>query len=174
MHKRLIQLLFLAGAITNNASSAEPSSRTDWLRDARIGAFMHFLPRNAEQFAKVNDFDVEAVAKQLKGMGARYFVFTLGQNSGWFNAPNATYDRITGYQPGERCATRDLPLDLYRALHAKGIRLMLYLPCQTPNRDIRAQKAFGLPQGPRDQPIDRAFATRWAAVIHERTTPQAN
>ena len=94
-------------------------------------------------------------------------MFTLGQNSGWFNAPNAAYDRITGYQPGERCATRDLPLDLYRALHAKGIRLMLYLPCQTPNRDIRAQKAFGLPQGPKDQPIDLAFAKQWAEVIHE-------
>ena len=167
MHRKLIQLVLLAGAITNNASSAEQSSPTDWLRDGRIGAFMHFLPDNAEQFAKVNDFDVEALAKQLQGMGAKYFVFTLGQNFGWFNAPNTTYDRITGYQPGERCATRDLPLDLYRALHPKGIRLMLYLPCQTPNRDIRAQKAFGLPQGPRDQPIDLAFAKQWAEVIHE-------
>lgn len=149
------------------SSAADKSPQTDWLKEARIGAFMHFLPGNAEQFAHVNDFDVEALAKQLKGMGAKYFVFTLGQNSGWFNAPNATYDRITGYQPGERCATRDLPLDLYRALHAKGIRLMLYLPCQTPNRDIRAQKAFGLPQGTRDQPIDLAFAKQWAGVIHE-------
>jgi len=100
-------------------------------------------------------------------MGANYLVFTLGQNSGWFNAPNAAYDRITGYQPGERCATRDLPLDLFRALHAKNIRLMLYLPCQTPNSDIRAQKAFGLPQGSQDQPIDIAFAKQWAEVIHE-------
>ena len=44
---------------------------------------------------------------------------------------------------------------------------MLYLPCQTPNHDARAQKAFGLPQGPRDQPIDLAFARQWAEVIHE-------
>jgi len=150
-----------------NASSAEQSSQTDWLRDVRLGAFMHFLPGNPDEFAKVNDFDVEAAAKQLEGMGAKYFMFTLGQNSGWFNAPNTTYDRSTGYPPGERCATRDLPLDLYRALHAKGIRLMLYLPCQTPHLDSRAQKAFGLPQGPRDQPIDLAFAKQWAAVIHE-------
>lgn len=151
----------------NKVSSVEQSSRTDWLRDARVGAFMHFLPGNADQFAKVNDFDVEALAKQLEDVGAKYFVFTLGQNSGWFNAPNAAYDRITGYQSGERCATRDLPLELYRALHAKGIRLMLYLPCQAPNRDIHAQKAFGLPEGPRDQPIDIAFATQWAKVIQE-------
>jgi hypothetical protein len=148
-------------------SAADKSPQTDWLKDARIGAFMHFIPDNAEQFAKVNDFDVDALATQLDGMSAKYFVLTLGQNSGFYNAPNATYDRITGYQSGERCATRDLPLDLSRALHAKGIRLMLYLPCQTPNRDIRAQKAFGLSQGPKDQPIDLAFAKQWAEVIHE-------
>jgi len=35
-------------------------------------------------------------------------------------------------------------------------------PCQTPNRDIRAQRSFGLQQGPKDQPIDVAFARRWA------------
>jgi len=153
--------------IMNNVSSAVQSPQTDWLRDARIGAFMHFLPGNTEQFAEVNDFDVDALANQLEGMGAKYFVFTLGQNSGWFNAPNAVYDRITGYQPGERCAKRDLPLALHRALHAKGIRLMLYLPCQTPSCDSRAQKTFGLPQGPTDQPIDLVFAKQWAAVIHE-------
>lgn len=141
--------------------------RTDWLKEARIGAFMHFLPGDPASFAKVNDFNVEALAAQLKDIRARYFVFTLGQNSGWFNAPNAAYDRITGYRPGERCASRDLPMDLHRALQAKGIRLMLYLPCQTPNRDPRAQGAFGLAQGLRDQPIDLAFAKKWAEVIQE-------
>ena len=81
-------------------------------------------------------------------MGAGYLVLTLGQNSGYFNSPNAAYDKQTGYAAGERCATRDLPLDLYKgAIHAKGIGLMLYLPCQGPNGDPRAQKAFGLPQG---------------------------
>lgn len=147
--------------------AADKSPDTDWLKEAQIGAFMHFLPENAEQCAQIHDFDVVALAEQLEAMGAKYFVFALGQNSGWFNSPNATYDRITGYQPGDRCATRDLPLALYSALHAKGIRLMLYLPCQAPNRDIRAQKAFGLPQGPGDRPIDLAFAKQWAEVIQE-------
>ncbi|MGW8257941.1 MAG: alpha-L-fucosidase, partial [Thermoguttaceae bacterium] len=146
---------------------AQVSTQADWLKDARIGAFMHFLPSNAGELAKVNDFDVEALAKQLKWMGAKYFVFTLGQNSGYFNAPNAVYDRITGYKPGERCARRDLVLDLHRALEAKGIRLMLYLPCQAPFHDPRSQKAFGLAQGPKNQPIDVAFAKQWAKVIHE-------
>lgn len=167
MHQRLVFLTLFIALLTPGSWAADKSPQTDWLKEARIGAFMHFLPGDAEQFAKVKDFDVESLAKQLQGMGAKYFVFTLGQNSGWFNAPNATYDRITGYQPGERCATRDLPLELYRALHPKGIRLMLYLPCQTPNGDTRAQKAFGLPQGAKDQPVDLTFAKQWAAVIHE-------
>ena len=44
---------------------------------------------------------------------------------------------------------------------------MLYLPCQTPNGDARAQKAFGLPEGKQDQPIDIEFAGKWAQVIQE-------
>ena len=177
MLRRRILVAFALATMTFSAATAavraadQPEtstpSPTDWLKEARIGAFMHFLPGDAASFAKVNDFDVDALAEQLDEMGAKYFVFTLGQNSGWFNAPNAVYDRVTGYQPGERCSRRDLPLDLYQALHAKGIRLMLYLPCQTPNRDTRAQAAFGLKQGPKDQPIDVTFARRWAEVIHE-------
>ena len=83
------------------------------------------------------------------------------------NSPNAVYERVTGYAPGERCSRRDLPLDLYRALQPRGIALMLYLPCQVPNRDSHAQAVFGLQTGPKDQPIDLAFAEKWAEVINE-------
>ncbi len=147
--------------------AAAKNANTEWFRAARYGVFMHFLPGDAAGLARVAEFDVDALARQLETLGAKYLVITLGQNSGFFNSPNATYDRCTGYAPGERCATRDLPLDLYRALQPRGIRLMLYLPCQTPNQDARAQKAFGLPEGKQDQPIDLAFATRWAQVIQE-------
>ena len=141
------------------------ASSADWLREAKYGAFMHLLPSDAKTLAMVDDFDVERLAGQLESIGVKYLVLTLGQNSGYFNAPNAVYDRTTGYRAGERCSKRDLPADLWRALHARGIRLMLYLPCQAPNEDRRAQKAFGLPQGKKDQPIDPAFAQRWASVI---------
>jgi hypothetical protein len=94
-------------------------------------------------------------------------VITLGQNSGYYNSPNSVYGRYTGYASGERCAKRDLPLDVYRSLRAKGIQLMLYLPCQVPNEDTRAQRAFGLVEGKKDQPIDLAFAKKWAEVIQE-------
>ena len=140
---------------------------TDWFSQAKYGVFMHFLPGDAQGLALVRDFDVETLAGQLGDMVANYFVLTLGQNSGYMNSPNAAYEKRTGYAPGERCPTRDLPLDLYHALQPKGIRLMLYLPCQVPNEDAKAQKAFGLPQSAKDQPIDLAFAEKWSEVIQE-------
>jgi Alpha-L-fucosidase len=168
--KQRLAAISLAGLLLappSHGQGAPSSHRADWLRDARLGVFVHFLPADAAGLAKVDDFDVEALAGQLSRAGARHLVFTLGQNSGFFNAPNAAYDRRTGYRPGERCSRRDLPRDIQRALQPKGIRLMLYLPCQTPNEDARAQKAFGLPQGAKDQPIDARFAREWAEVIRE-------
>lgn len=156
-------LLALASISQAHASQAD----TDWFSQAKYGVFMHFLPSGEAGLQQVKQFDTEAVAKQLEEMGAGYFVLTLGQNSGYFNSPNATYDKRTGYAAGERCAVRDLPLELYRALQPRGIRLMLYLPCQVPNGDARAQKAFGLKQGAQDQPLDLAFADQWADVIRE-------
>jgi alpha-L-fucosidase len=140
---------------------------TDWLKDERYGVFMHFLPSDAKGLTLADQFDAEALAGQLETMGAKYFVITLGQNSGYFISPNAAYEKYTGYAPRERCAKRDVPLDLHAALKARGIRLMLYLPCQTPNQDRRAQKAFGLPEGAKDQPLSVEFAGKWAEVIQE-------
>ncbi|MBL9138504.1 MAG: alpha-L-fucosidase [Verrucomicrobiales bacterium] len=159
----LVSLLVLS----RPSAGTDRNPNTDWFRDAGYGVFMHVLPADEGQFAQLADFDVEYLAHQLAEAGAGYLFLTLGQNSGYFNAPNPAYDRVTGYRPGERCSSRDLPLALSRALEAKGIRLMLYLPCQVPNRDARAQKAFGLREGPADQPIDLAFAQRWAEVIRE-------
>ncbi len=157
-------LLFALQPLAQQAGGA---ANATWLRDAKYGVFMHLLPSDVKTLALAATFDVPAVARQVQEAGAGYFVITLGQNSGYFNAPNAAYDRITGYAAGARCSTRDLPAELSTALQSKGIRLMLYLPSQAPNEDTRAQRAFGLPEGKKDQPIDLAFADRWAAVIQE-------
>lgn len=159
--------LVLALAAPHSLEAAPDNPDTDWFKDAQYGAFMHFLPGSEAGLAQVASFDVEAVARQLTEMGAKYFIITLGQNSGYFISPNATYDRMTGYAPGERCSRRDLPLELFRALQPRGIRLMLYLPCQVPNGDARAQRAFGLPEGGKDQPLTLEFAGQWSRVIQE-------
>lgn len=139
----------------------------EWFSELKVGVFIHFLPGDAASFAQVETFDVEALAEQLASLKATHFVFTIYQNSGYMNAPNAAYDRVTGYAPGERCAKRDLPMDLAVALEKRGIRLILYVTGQTPNRDAHAQKAFGLEQGAKDQKIDLVFAERWGEVLRE-------
>ncbi len=164
-HFGLLLLPLLLLAFSAQADPTNPNA--DWFREAKYGIFMHFLPGDPKSFALIEQFDVSALAAQLEKAGAKYFVITLGQNSGYYNSPNATYDRYTGYATGERCAKRDLPLDLSRVLEPKGIKLMLYLPCQVPNQDGRAQKAFGLREGKQDQPLDITFANKWAEVIHE-------
>ena len=164
----LASLLFVATSILAVPATAEDRNpNTDWFQAAGRGLFLHVLPGDSQQLTLLEKFDVEALARQAETAGARYVVVTLGQNSGYFIAPNATYDRAVGWAAGERCSRRDIPLELYRALQPRGIRLMLYLPCQTPNRDTRAQRAFGLAEGPQDQPVDTAFAAKWAAVIQD-------
>ena len=39
----------------------------------------------------VDHFDVEALADQLKSIGAGYHVLTIGQNSGYYLSSNAVY-----------------------------------------------------------------------------------
>lgn len=157
---------FLAPILFSSLVFAEEPDRTRWMKDARFGIFVHFLP-GADTFPLVDDFDVEALATQLEEVGAGYFVITMYQNSGWFNAPNANYDKIAGYQTGERCAKRDLILDLHKVLAPRNIKLLVYLTGQVPNRDPVAQKAFGLEEGPKDQKLSVEFAQKWAAVFQE-------
>ncbi|MDX9867436.1 MAG: alpha-L-fucosidase [Kiritimatiellia bacterium] len=154
-------IMLIAGAVY----AAEKNPATDWMA-GKIGAFMHFLP-NEKNFDAVDAFHVRSLTRQLVAAKVDYFVFTLGQNSGYMNTPNDVYDAIAGYAPGERCAKRDLPKELAAALKPHGIRLMLYLPCQTPNRDLQAIRAFGLPEAPvnGDRKINEAFARQWARVI---------
>jgi hypothetical protein len=80
-----VRLLFLLLIITSQSFAGKQSSDTDWFKDARYGVFMHLLPADADGFAKVRNFDVDALADQLQSVGAKYFVLTLGQNSGYFN-----------------------------------------------------------------------------------------
>ncbi len=159
-------ILFIVLTLFVSTLFADEPDRTQWMHEAGFGVFVHFLP-GRDTFPLVDDFDVEALAKQLDEVGAKYFVITMYQNSGWFNAPNAVYDKIIGYQAGERCAKRDLVLDLHKTLAPRNIKLLVYLTGQVPNRDPVAQKAFGLEEGPKDQKLSIDFAKKWADVFQE-------
>jgi hypothetical protein len=125
---------------------------------------------------QVSSFDVEALAAQLHSVGVPYFYITIGQNSGHYLAPNATYDEYVGVSPS-KCAARDLITDLAHALAPHGIRLLLYLPSGAPAADPAAVRRLGWEWGFKGgwphwggRPTRKRladFQQRWEAVIRE-------
>ncbi|NUQ01986.1 MAG: hypothetical protein HUU35_19235 [Armatimonadetes bacterium] len=118
---------------------------TDWFRDARWGGFIHYLAdvASAQQatevpvedwYRRIDGVNVERLAAQLAEAGAGYCVLTLGQNSGYFLSPNATYDALVGRRPS-RLSPRDLLADFAAALGRYGIRALAYVPSHAPAYD---------------------------------------
>jgi hypothetical protein len=163
--------LGLAGWLTVFAESPEPG-RAEWMRTARWGVMTHYLSdwraqvdggeMTVERWNRLIDgFDVEALAAQLQSVGAGYYLISIGQNSGYYLAPNATYDRLTGAAES-KCARRDLVGDLAAALGKRGIKLMVYLPAGAPARDKAAAAALAWENGPHR---NAAFQQKWEAII---------
>lgn len=161
-----LTLLALTLGLPAGAQATDRNPDTDWM-SGKVGIFTHFLV-NETGFKDLDKYDAEAVANQAAECGAAWFGLTLGQNSGWYISPNATYEKLAGYAPHERCSARDIPMELALALKKRGIRFLLYLPCQTPNQDLKAAGAFGLDATKKgDRVIMPAFAEKWAKVIEE-------
>lgn len=150
---------------------------TDWFRDAGWGVFVHYLwdvqnvgGRENTQGkpattwdALVKEFDTEKFAVQIKETGAPYVFFTMMQRTRYLIAPNATYDKLTGYQPGEACSTRDLVEDLYQSLDKRGIKLMLYWTGDGPREDPQAAAGMGGWNGK----VTDQYVRNWADVVAE-------
>jgi hypothetical protein len=98
----------------------------------------------AEWNAAVNSFDVSSFATQVRATGAKNILLMLGQNTGYYNSPNSVYETYAGVQPGTRCSTRDLPMEIADALAPMGIGMYLYLPEDVGWGDTNAAKNFGL------------------------------
>lgn len=114
-----------------------------WFQKAKYGLFFHFLAPedstcNTEKWNDmVNAVDVEKFADQVKATGAGYVVLAIGQNMFYTCAPNPVLEELWELEPGKYTSKRDLPMDVYNALHKRGIDLMLY---------IMVNEQFGLPR----------------------------
>ena len=170
----VLVLAVLALVLASSAHAAGNSDRAAWMRVARFGVMTHFLhdwimqgqreqmtPENWN--ALVDGFDVEAVAEQLKSVGAAYYLISIGQNSGYYLSPNATYDRLAGIAPS-KLSHRDLVADLAVALAKRGIKLMVYLPSGAPAGDAAARTALKWQNGPYR---NVEFQRNWEAIIRE-------
>jgi hypothetical protein len=166
----------LLAALLGPVATARAQDRAAWMKEAKFGVMTHYLadwivreesrgrPMTVERWNDLVDhFDVDGLAGQVAAAGAGYHVFTIGQNSGFYLAPNATYDRLAGVRPS-KCARRDLVADLSDALHKRGVRLIVYLPSGAPAGDRAAAAALGWqPGGHRN----REFQQNWEQVIRE-------
>lgn len=151
--------------------------KTDWFAEAKYGVFVHYLnglQNNPDHVASLNrrttwdecvhEFDTERFAERMKEAGAGYVIFTVMQGERFMIAPNTTFDKLTGYQPGEACATRDLIEDLYQSLRKSDIPLMLYWTGDGPRRDPQAAQALGFAG---EGAVSTEFVTKWADVVKE-------
>ena len=185
-----VAVLISMSGVCLAAEEAKPmkGQRTMWFKNAKWGVFTHYMADTVLQDATadtwnqaVNNFDVQGLAEQLKAAGADYYIITLGQNSGFYCSPNATYDKYVGISPS-KCSTRDLIADLYEALHPRGIALMVYLPSGAPDRDATAVAALEwkpgkhprwdktpAPPGEEDSRLED-FQRKWEDVIREWST----
>ena len=168
-------LTFAALLLCGGASASTNNPATDWFSQAGYGVFVHYLNelqnsantiqslgRSTSWDECVKEFDTERFASAVAEAGAGYVIFTTHQRTRFLIAPNAAFDRITGYKPGEACATRDLIEDLYQSLSKRKIPLMLYWTGTGPSSDAKANTAMGW-----QTPIPDAWTEKWAAVTEE-------
>jgi len=154
----------------------EGTRRAEWMRDPRYawGVMTHYLAdwqsqvnhldMNVDLWNKMIDgWDVEGMAKRLASVGAGHYQISIGQNSGYYLAPNATYDKLTGITPS-KCSRRDLVADFYEPLRQRDIKLMVYLPSGAPNGDKAAKEALEWQNG--GYP-NKNFQRKWEAIIRE-------
>lgn len=98
---------------------------------------------------RIDRFDVPLFVSQVKESGASYVIFTLGQNTGHFCAPNPVYDELTGLVES-RLSRRDLIDEIATAL-TPDISVIAYLPSHAPAQHEDAVRALRcMPPWPMD------------------------
>jgi len=171
-----LQIALLAVLLPLALAEGDPMNpNTDWFQKAGYGVFVHYLAglqNNREQLHSlgrqtswdecVREFDTESFADTMAEVGAGYVLFTVMQIGRELIAPSAAFDRISGYRPGEACATRDLIEDLYQSLSRRNIPLMLYYTGDGPRGDPKAGPAFGW-----QSPVTAEFVENWGSVAQE-------
>ena len=176
IRKSLGCVYVVALGVMPSASLAEQQNpNTDWFQKAGYGVFVHYLwdlqndPQQIQSLGRqtsweecVREFNVDRFADAMAEAGAGYVIFTMHQRTRFLIAPNATFDRMTGYKPGEACSTRDLVADLHAALTRKKIPLMLYWTGDGPRQDEKAAAAMGW-----KEPVPTEYVTKWASVVQE-------
>ncbi len=88
----------------------------------------------------VDAFDVERFMADVRRTGAAWLIFTIGQNSGYYAAPNAVLDQLAG--PGH-AARRDLVGEIAARARRACRKFIAYLPVEVRGQPAEMRRAFG-------------------------------
>ena len=153
-------------------------NRAEWMKNKKWGVMTHYLYNLCECGVKsrfmpevtwnecVNSFNVKEFAKNLADVGAGYLIFTIMQGYATMCAPNETFNKLTGYKPGEACSERDLIMELSDELAKYDIDLVLYFTGDGPYKDEKAGTALGYHDMTKDL-VSAEFVNKWASVLEE-------
>jgi hypothetical protein len=170
-------LALAAAALPTAGHASLLNPDTDWM-SGRYGIGFHYIQNwmaatkdggPVEWNAAVNSFDVNRFASEAESTGAKWVLFTVGQNSGYYTAPCAYMNSKSGYAPGERCSNRDLLMDMANALNARGLKLIVYVPANAPKSDARIANGFGLftKDSNGNWHMNATSAQQWSGVMRE-------
>jgi hypothetical protein len=126
--------------ITGNsfAYSTNENSTKKWFANSKYGINIAFFPEaysglkgkdlsDGTWDKMVANFDVNAFAKDVVMTGAKYVIFSVGQTSGYYTAPNLTFLQTTNTKLGEYAPRRDLVKDIAIKLKKYNIGLLAYI-----------------------------------------------
>lgn len=137
-----------------------------WMRDGAFGVMVHYLSHVYDQegrcqgdwFSLIEQFDVPVFCNEIAATGAKWLIFTYGQNTGLYNAPNPEIEKLL---PGI-CSPRNLVKEIAVELAKRGIKLLAYLPTECWCNTAEVKHAFGWD-------IDRCdkteFMKNWTRVM---------
>lgn len=141
------------------------SHRADWLSRGSFGLMVHYLvtppghteAERAAEFSSIADgFRLDDFVGQFASTGADWLIFTIGQNTGYYNSPNEWLDaRLPGHTP-----RRDLHLEIAQRVEGFGKRLISYLPSEVKAQSDAIHEVFAW--NPADQ---SEFQRRYQAFI---------
>ena len=119
-----------------------------WMAEGSYGVMVHYLiyPTGDSDAAKTADFnrtvdgfDLDYFMKQFEETGADWLIFTVGQNTGYYNSPNEMLDAAL---PGHT-SKRDIVVEIAHRVKALKKRFIAYFPAEIVSLPEELKRAFG-------------------------------
>jgi hypothetical protein len=113
----------------------------------------------------IADFDVTAFVRDVAKTGAGYVIFSVGQTTGYYAAPNDAYLKYTETELGQYVPQRDLVKEIAQGLKKIGVATMVYVAAEGPTA-APAKIINNFPVRS-DRAEDPEFRTEFNQVIRE-------